>query len=317
MELTIRHGDNLIFPIVEDGVVWETERKGVPGKLMFTVVKDSIISFDEGDHVRLRYDGKDIFYGFVFIKKRDKEHHIQVTAYDQLRYLKNKDTYNYSNKTASELVKLIADDFKLTVGALDHTGFIIKNRVEDNKTLFDIIQTALDLTLTAYKKMYVLYDDFGKLTLKDIENMKLDTIICDSTAENFNYTTTIDGETYNQIKLCYENKDTGKREVYMAKDTSNINRWGVLQYFETIDKNINGKSKADALLRLYNYKTRNLTISNALGDTRVRAGTSVPVILNLGDIVNRTYLLVEKAKHTFKDNEHLMDLTMKGGDHFV
>lgn len=317
MELTIRHGNNLIFPIVEDGVTWETERQGSPSKLTFTVVKDNIIAFDEGDPVRFRYNGKDIFYGYVFVKKRDKEHHIQVTAYDQLRYLKNKDTYVYTNKTASDLIKMIAADFNLQVGELDHTGFIIKDRVEDNKTLFDIIQTALDLTLTAYKKMYVLYDDFGKITLKDIENMKLDLLICDETAENFSYTTSIDGETYNQIKLCYENNDTGKREVYIAKSTENINRWGVLQYYETIDENIDGKSKADALLKLYNYKTRNLTINNALGDARVRAGTSVPVLLNLGDIINKTYLLVEKAKHTFSDNEHLMELTMKGGDHFV
>lgn len=317
MELTIRHGDKLIFPIVEDGIVWESERKGVPSKLSFTVIKDNLIAFDEGDHVRFRYDGKDIFYGFVFAKKRDKEHHIQVTAYDQLRYFKNKDTYVYSNKTASDLIKMIAADFNLKVGELDHTGFIIKDRVEDNKTLFDIVQTALDLTLAAYKKMYVLYDNFGKLMLKDIENMKLDLLICDETAENFSYTTSIDGETYNQIKLCYENKDTGKRDIYIAKDTKNINNWGILQYYETIDENIDIKTKADALLKLYNFKTRNLTINNAFGDTRVRAGTSVPVLLNLGDIINKTYLIVEKVKHTFSDNEHMMDLTMKGGDHFV
>lgn len=320
IELTIRHGNNLIFPIVEDGVVWETERKGVPAKLTFTVVKDDNIAFDEGDHVRFRYDGKDVFYGFVFVKKRDKEHHITVTAYDQLYYFKNKDTYVYSNKTASELIKMIADDFNLQVGELDHTGYIIgteEDQIEDNQTLFDIVQNALDLTLTAYKKMYVLYDNFGKITLKNIENMKLDTLICDSTAENFSYTTSIADSTYNQIKLCYENETTGEREVYMAKDSKNINRWGILQYYETIKENTNAASKADALLKLYNYKTRNLSIDNALGDIRVRAGTSVPVILNLGDIINKTYLLVEKVKHTFSDNQHVMNLTMKGGDHFV
>lgn len=27
-----------------------------------------------------------------------------------------------------------------------------------------------------------------------------------------------------------------KREVYIAQDTSNMNKWGVLQYFDTIDE---------------------------------------------------------------------------------
>ena len=34
--------------------------------------------------------------------------------------------------------------------------------MEDNQTLFDIIQTALDETLKATSQMYVLYDDVGQ-----------------------------------------------------------------------------------------------------------------------------------------------------------
>ena len=92
---------------------------------------------------------------------------------------------------------------------------------------FDTIQTALDLTLINKKKLYVLYDDFGKLTLKNIEDMRLDILVDNETAENYNYTTTIDSDTYNKIKLAYDNDDTGTREVYIAQDTGNINEWGV------------------------------------------------------------------------------------------
>ncbi len=77
---------------------------------------------------------------------------------------------------------------KLNVGTIEDTGYIIASRVEDNKTLFDIIQNALDLTLQNRKKLYVLYDDFGKLTLKNVESMKLNLMIDDETAENYSYT---------------------------------------------------------------------------------------------------------------------------------
>lgn len=313
-ELLIQHGSKVYQPIVTGEIQWQTERKGVQGSLTFKVVKDATLNFTEGDAVRLKVDGQKVFYGFVFQKKRDKQGIITVTAYDQLRYLKNKDTYVYSNKTASEVVQMLAKDFNLQCGTLEDTKFKIESRVEDNQTLFDIIQNALDLTLTSKKEMYVLYDDFGKLTLKNIGNMKVGILIDEDTGENFDYTSSIDGETYNKIKLVYENEETGKREIYIAQDGSHINQWGVLQYFETIDEKVNGKAKADALLSLYNQKTRNLTIKGAFGDVRVRAGTLVAVSLNLGDIIANSFLLVEQAKHTFSESLHTMDLTLRGGE---
>lgn len=313
-ELLIQHGSKVYQPIVTGEIQWQTHLKRNAGTLTFKVVKDATLNFTEGDAVRLKVDGQKVFYGFVFQKKRDKQGIITVTAYDQLRYLNNQDTYVYSNKTASEVVQMLAKDFNLQCGTLEDTKFKIESRVEDNQTLFDIIQNALDLTLTSKKEMYVLYDDFGKLTLKNIGNMKVGILIDEDTGENFDYTSSIDGETYNKIKLVYENEESGKREIYIAQDGSNINQWGVLQYFETIDEKTNGKAKADALLSLYNQKTRKLTIKGAFGDVRVRAGTLVAVSLNLGDIIANSFLLVEQAKHTFSESLHTMDLTLRGGE---
>ena len=114
--------------------------------------------------------------------------------------------------------------------------------------------------------------------------------------------------------MTYDNEDTGYREVYIAQDSSNINKWGILQYFDTLQKGENGQAKADALLKLYNKKTRSLKITNALGDNRVRAGSMVVINLDLGDIKLKNWMLVEKCKHTYKEGEHWMDLTLRGGD---
>ena len=120
-------------------------------------------------------------------RKRNKDGIISVTAYDQLRYLKNKWTYQYQNKRADEVVKMIADDFLLKTGTLENTGYRI-SRTEDNETLFDIIQNALDITVMNTKELYVLYNDFGKLTLRNIKNMKVNLLIDEETAETFDYT---------------------------------------------------------------------------------------------------------------------------------
>lgn len=314
IELYIRNGDKLYKPIIEDGVTWETERKGSPGILTFTVIKDNIISFQEGNHVMLKVDGENIFYGFVFKKTRDKNHNIKVTAYDQLRYLKNKDTMTYKNITASTLIKMIADDYNLQVGTIENTAYVIPERTEENSTLFDIILTALELTVTNKKTLYVLYDDYGKLTLKSLANMKTTVLISEETGENFDYTSSIDDNTYNQIKIQYDNEETGKKETYIAKDSSHINDWGLLQYYDTVKNVENTQAKTDALLDLYNAKTRNLKIKNAFGNTSVRAGKMVVVVLNLGDIEVGNYFLVETCKHTFRNDEHFMDLTLRGGE---
>ena len=314
-ELLIQHENAIMYPPVVEGVDIEWERKGQPGKLTFEVVKTDGLSFQEGDPCRFSVDGSPMFYGFVFEKSRkgSNPNVIKVTVYDQLYYLKNKDTYVYANKTATEVIKMIAEDFQLNVGALENTGFVIESRVEDNQTLFDIIQTALDETLKATTQMYVLFDEAGKLTLRNIASMKLGMLIDEDTAGDYDYKSSIASQTYNKIKLLYENTDTGTRELYIAQDGSHINQWGVLQYFEKLDSATNAKSMADALLGLYNTKTRTLRLQDVLGDPRVRAGTLLVVMLGLGDINVSNYLMVEQCKHIFRNEQHLMELKMRGG----
>lgn len=312
-------GTKVYQPVVQEGIEWSTERKNTPGKLVFKVLYDNILDFSEGSPVRMKVDGDNVFFGFVFKQQRTKDKIITVTAYDQLRYLKNKDTKVYEGKTANQFVKMIADDYALNLGTLDDTGYVIESRVEENTSLFEMIANALDLTLTNTGEMYVLYDEFGKLTLKSLSSMYVGVpgaylMIDEETGQNFDYTSSIDENTYNKIKLTYDNKDTGKRDVYITQDSSNINKWGILQYFDTLQKGENGQAKADALLKLYNKKTRNLKITNALGDNRVRAGSMVVINLDLGDVKLKNWMLVEKCKHTYKEGEHWMDLTLRGGE---
>lgn len=314
VELLIQNGKKVYIPSVLEGLTWSTERKGTPGQLTFEVLEDDLLDFNEGNAVKLKVDNKDLFYGFVFIKKTSKQGVINVTAYDQLRYFKNKDSYVYENITSTEFIKRVAKDYILQLGDLDDTGYKIPTRVEDNVALIDMVQNSLDLTLENKKEMYVLFDDFGKLSLKNIKSMRLNLLIDEETGEDFSYTSSIDSNTFNRIKLVYDNEDSGKRDVYISQDSNNMNNWGILQYFDTLKKGENGKAKADALLELYNKKTRNLSITNVLGDTRVRAGSMVIVRLTLGDIKLNNYMLVEKCKHKFDNDEHLMDLTLRGGE---
>lgn len=312
-------GTKAYLPAVEEGIEWTTGRKNTPGKLSFKVLKDDVLEFSEGSAVRMKENGNEVFFGFVFKQQRSREQIITITAYDQLRYLKNKDTIVYENKTADQFLRMVAADYTLNIGVLEDTNYIIESRVEENTSLFEMIQNALDLTLQNTGEMFILYDDFGKLTLKHLSSMAVGTpgaylMVDEETCETFDYTSSIDDNTFNKIKLAYDNEETGFREVYIAQDSGNINKWGILQYFDTLKKGENGQAKADALLKLYNKKTRNLRLANVLGDSRVRAGSMIVVNLDLGDMKMRNFMLVETCKHTYKENEHWMDLTLWGGE---
>ena len=169
-------------------------------------------------------------------------------------------------------------------------------------------------TLTNTGKLYVLYDDVGRLCLRNINQLKLDLVVDAETGESYTYETSIDSQTYDKIKLFYENDKTGKRELYVAQDSSNISKWGVLQYCEQVKTTTGVQAKANSLLKLYNNRTRSLGLKGVFGDPRVRAGCSIIVSLTLPDMTLCNYMVVHKVTHNFQGERHSMDLTLIGGE---
>lgn len=313
MRLTIQHNGNLFEPPVKSGVKIEWERAGSPGKLTFTTVKipNAGMSFSEGDPVCFYYNEKPVFMGYVFTKKRDREHHIEVTCYDQIRYLKNKYSYVFENKTATQIVQALCKDFNLHIGTMENTGYVIPAIAEENKSALDISLSVIEETLLNTGNMFVLYDDFGNLNLKNVTSMVSDTLIFEDSAENFDYSSSIDDETYNSVVLYHKGEDN-KIQVFHASNENRIKQWGTLRYFEEVKSPTIGQNKANALLKLYCRKTRELKITGAFGDTTVRGGTLIPVRLDLGDITTNNYMQVEKVTHNFENDHYTMDLTLEG-----
>ena len=71
--------------------------------------------------VLLKVDGTRIFYGYVFKVNMSK-----ITCYDQLRYLKYKDSMVYENTTLTDIVKNIANQNNMLLGNIAETKYVIK-----------------------------------------------------------------------------------------------------------------------------------------------------------------------------------------------
>lgn len=318
-ELHIINNGTDYQPIVVGEVTWTTEWKDVAGKLEFTVLKDSALNIQEGNAVAFMMNGKGVFYGYLFEKSRGKGSTIDCVAYDQLRYLKNKDTYCYKEKSLTDVVIMIAMDYRLKVdqSKMANTKYLIPGRVEDNQTLFDIIKNARDLTEQATGNMYVVFDDFGLLSVRAIGDLKTDYLIDDETAEDFSYKSSIDNDVYNQIQFYKDDDTTGNRAKYLYQNADLINRWGVLQLTVKLENGDNPTEFGKNILNLYAQKKRELEVKDCIGDTRLRAGSSVFVNLNLGDVIYQNcQVIVTKAVHKFGP-KYSCDLTLLGGAPYI
>ena len=175
-----------------------------------------------------------------------------------------------------------------------------------------MIVKAIESTLTATGRLYFIQDNVGKIELLDIDETKLDILIDGNRyITNYDITTDIDSDTYNQIKLTQKNKKTGKRDVYIINNSVSIDAWGKLQYYEEVDEKSNKAQimkKADNLLKLKNREKKTFKIKNAIGDIRCRSGYSVYIKIPEHDIDG--WYLINSDTHKFNDNAHTMDLEL-------
>lgn len=320
LKIMIDNKDGNVWDISEivTDVSWKTSRTGKAGSLDFTLIKNApgqepSFKCSNGDivHVQMQ-DGAKVFYGYIFSIDGGKDETVRITCYDQLRYLMANDTCVHKNITASELVSEIAGKFKLELGRIDDTEYRIPTLSEDNQKLMDIICKALDLTLINTGKNYVFFDDFGTLSVRNIEDFLLDFIIGDhSLMTDFSHKVSIDSDTYNVIKLYKDNKETGRREVYEARDSANMAKWGILQLYQSVDEKMNDAQideMLETLSTLKNRETKSLKIE-ALGDIRVRGGRYVRIqIKEYG--INQPFL-VDECTHNFDGANHTMSLELR------
>lgn len=146
-ELLIMHDrKDMLLLDPQDGVTLDRSPDLAPAKLSFRVFKDKVLNIEEGDLVNFKVNGKLVFVGYIFEKKRSKDNFIEVTAYDQCKYLKSEGYYVFDGKkTASELIKALAEDLAIKVGDITPTTYKI-GYIYDGKTYQDIILDMLKQT---------------------------------------------------------------------------------------------------------------------------------------------------------------------------
>lgn len=314
VEVLLYRSDTDIFDISElCGTIEFTDNINKAGICSFPVLKDAQVRPDVGNRVRIRYDGVTWFKGTIVTAEISHEEQIKVKAFDQLFYLKAEDTYVFRDKTASEIFQQLCADAGLRSGTVEDTKLKLGVKPFDGKKRLDIITDCLQLTVIGTRELYYIKDEGGQAVLRNIRSAISSLLIApDSLMTGYQYQRSIESESYNQIKLVRDNKQTGVRELYITKDSSNIKAWGgTLQYYEKLDDEVTAeqaKERADSLLYLRNRVKQTLAVDN-LGEKGIRAGhmlyTRIPVV-GLGK-----FLLCTCAKHSFSNTAHTVKVDLR------
>ncbi len=298
--------------LVAESVSLEGHRFQAPRSIEATIVikqgDQTYYSVTEGDTVLFKWKGKELFRGTVFARTPD-EHTLAFSAYDMLQYLvKNQDVYVFSNQRADQMIRRIANDFQIPTASIANTGHTIKSLViKNDTTLYDIILKALKQTKSQTGRNYQLYSEKGKLGLRawpdPAEVWVLETGV---NITGYQYSTSIN-DTATRVVL--RRQKDNKTYKASAKDSSGLNKYGVLQYTETVTDEINQaqlQQRADVRLAEKKGVKKELKNIQAVGIPEVRSG--LPVYISIPEAgIKKTYW-VDTDRHEFKGTKHTMTI---------
>lgn len=265
------------------------------------------IDVTRGNQCAFYWEGKELFRGVLMQQKQSEKKTMSVKAYDNGIYLaNNKDTFNYTNKKASEIFVDICNRFQLPYTTVADTGYVIPELPKPKTTALDAILDALSLTFKATGIRYYVMSSGGKLSLiRRRENLLQWVIETGVNLESYDYSVSIE-KIKTRIKLLSK-EDTVVAEAANAELEKLI---GVFQDIDKPDDNMEQANITDmvkAMLDEQSLPDKSLSIS-ALGLPDVISGIGVFVTIKELGISKSFY--IDEDTHTFEGNHHMMKLKL-------
>ncbi len=308
------NGDTFDFTGLTTSFSISASLKAEATKAQFIFVRDDDLQIEMGGVVHVTAGETTIFYGFVFTVRMSQDVAVQVDAYDALRYLKNEVFYPWPKQTLSERFKAICENISLDVGTVDDSSYQLKPVLSEGKTLFSVLQEAIDDELQNEAKLFYVRANQRTLELINVENDVVDLCIdSDSYINGYSYEQTIDKSTYNQVHFWHEGDDKNLRLIAEVHDDEKTKQWGRLRLSRKIDSNETEaqlKDRAEKTLVVHGQPTEALSLT-CFGDWRVHAGCIITVSLpELGETYENRNFIVSNCTHNYQSDNHTMSLQL-------
>ncbi|MEF2967470.1 hypothetical protein V3851_16710 [Paenibacillus sp. M1] len=306
-------------PIVKS-VNWSGDIKQAARKLVVEIsntrdLRKLFMTFEKGAELRLILNGKqELFRGVLFADQINAKGQMTLTAYDENIYLtKSTDTKIFRGQSASAIVSKLCSEFSIPTGEIQDTGYVIPKLVFREKTLFEMMVTALTETQKQNGQHFWITSREGKLELRARKEQKGKWVLENGVnVLDASYSQSIE-ETRTQTKVI--GGDGEKKEISAtAKDGELIKRFGIMQHLEKPDKDMTRsqmEQRAKQLLKDLATIEDEARIE-CLGISDVVSGSCVYVREAVTGILGGYY--ISSDEHRFENGSHTMSLTLSATD---
>lgn len=265
------------------------------------------LNVEEGHQCVFYWKGIELFRGMFMKQEQSNSKTLPAIAYDNGIYLaNNKDTFNYTDTTASKVFVDVCNRFGIPFGSVADTAYRIPELPKPKTTAWDVICDALSLTYKATGIRYYPLCIGDEIHLIERRQNVLQWVI--ETGVNL-----IDYKlTKNIEKIKTRIKLLSKEGTVLAEavDSELEKKLGVFQDVEQIKDEMNAaqlNELVQTILEENNQPNRSLTMT-ALGLPEIKTG--IGVFINIKELdISKTYY-VEEDSHSFQGNSHQMSLKL-------
>ena len=265
------------------------------------------IDVEQGHQCIFIWKNEELFRGMFMTQSQSRSKTMTVRAYDLgVSLANNKDTFNYTNKKASEIFIDCCKRFNIPIDTVVDTGYRIPELPKPKTTGWDVIADALSLTFSATGvRFYPIFRDDKASLIERRKNILQWVIETGVNLENYSQTKSIE-KARTRIKLLSKEGAV----LAQAVDSELEKKIGIFQDIVPINDEMNKGQLTELVnstLAENNKATQMLTVT-ALGLPQVTTGVGVFIVIEpLG--ISRTYY-VEEDNHTFTQRHHQMSLKL-------
>jgi len=246
-------------------------------------------------------EGEELFRGKVLYNERFGEQGtIQITCYDDaIRLSKSKGTYNFKNKAAEAITRIVCNDLGISIGNLASTG-IPQKMLCSNMNMYEIIKEAYESAGSQNGKKYFISMRQGKLCVNQVGNEVIDYILqADTNIIESSYSENAES-VVNKVKI-YDEKD---RYLDVVQNDELINLVGVFQEIYIKEEDKQTKTVAQSMLQGI---TKEVTVT-VKGNISCISGRVIRVEDSLTKLVGSFY--IESDEHQWGNGQYNTKLNL-------
>ena len=261
-----------------------------------------IAQIQEFNYMYFYQDNKLVFRGTIYeISKDSSNNLITFYAYDEgVRTLKAKATYNFVDKTVTEIVNIIVKEFNIPIESFIKSDIKV-TKIFFGQTLYDIFMSIYTIVSQSTGKKYMLeWTTDGKMRIVEKGIITLNV----SFEEGYNlmsssYTINLDN-IVNRVAIC----DESYNYIKEVRDEETINLYGI---FQDIVKQTNGSDATEEAKAKLKGVEKKCTLSG-FGDYTCITGRGVKVKDTYTGLVGLFY--IDADTHTWENGIYSIDLEL-------